>query len=260
MCVIAYKPRDVKFPSDETLKTCFENNPDGAGFMYPSKDGVHIKKGFMTYKDFAKAVKPFKNTKMPMVFHFRITTHGGTTQEMTQPFPVTGKTRKLKALESVSRVGAAHNGIIQMTSDATTISDTALFIKRYMSMLIRDAEYYKDHRIKEMIDEMIGSKMAVLSKDGHVELIGSGWIHADDGLWYSNNSYKPWSWKDYYKGTKYTPYGYDYWFGNDDVAPWEMTPQEEEDWIEWKEYCQERIDSDGASCYGCDCEKYCMAV
>ena len=257
MCIIVYKPKEVNFPTEDTLKTCFYNNPDGAGFMYPSKDGVHIRKGFMTYEEFARAIEPIKNKQIPVVMHFRISTHAGITPEMTQPFPVTNKTRKLKALESVARVGVAHNGIISMTSDARKISDTALFIKRYMSLLVKDAKYYKDGRIPEMLAKLIDSKMAVLGKDGHVELIGKGWTHGDDGAWYSNTSYMPWDWKSYYRGTGM--YAYD-WFDDGDTAPWEMTEDEAEDWIRFREECDDRRNSDGASCYGCEYEEFCLAV
>ena len=263
MCIIVYKPKDNKFPTNETLKTCFENNPDGAGFMYPARDGVHIRKGFMTYKDFKKAVKPFKDKNIPMIFHFRISTHAGITPEMTQPFPLTSKTKKLKALESTARVGVAHNGIISLTSDAKSISDTALFIKKYLTLLIRDPKYYKDPKIAKIIDKLIGSKMAVLSRDGHVELIGSGWELGEDGIWYSNDSYKPWDWRSYYKGLYSDPY-YDYgWYNfayEDGDAPWELSEEERKEWEEYRETCEMRSATDGASCYGCEYEEMCMAV
>ncbi len=265
MCIVVYKPKEIKFPTEEVLRTCFENNPDGAGFMYPSKDGVHIHKGFMSFKEFDKAIAPFKDKQIPMVMHFRISTHAGITPEMTQPFPVTNKTRKLKALDSVARVGVAHNGIISMTSDATKISDTALFIKRYMSMLVKDGKYYKDKRIAEMINKMIGSKMAVLSKDGHVELIGKGWERGEDGMWYSNDTYLPWDWETYYKGLSkgykdYYNYYNDYFDTDDGEAPWELSKEEREEWREYRDTCEMRSATDGASCYGCVYEEACMSV
>lgn len=279
MCIIAYKPIDVNFPTNETLKTCFENNPDGAGFMYPSEDGVHIHKGFMTFNEFNKALAPLKKKNLPVVMHFRITTHGGTSPEMTQPFPCTSKTKKLKKLVSLSRVGIAHNGIIDMTRDAKSISDTALFIKRYASFLIKDSEYYRDERIARMIEEMIGSKMAILSKDGHVEILGKGWTHTDDGMWYSNTSYEPWDWKSYYKGYNskdkncYGYYDWDDWYdemGKDWYDPkesdtykdlsGELSEQEAEDWMIWRDECQDRIDSQGMACYGCPYENECHAM
>lgn len=270
MCIIAYKPAGVKFPSDDILKTCFQNNKDGAGFMYPTKDGVRIKKGFMTYEDFDKAIKPLKNSfGLPVVMHFRISTHAGVNPEMTQPFPVTSKTRKLKSTDTISRVGIAHNGIISMTNDAKEISDTALFIKRYASFLIRDVEYYKDKRIPEMIEAMIGSRMAILSTDGHVELLGTGWKTDENGMWFSNDSYKSWKSRYNFKGT----YAYGDYDWDDDftyystkysrtIKPldFEMTEKEREEWLQWREDCVDNQDTFGYACYGCPYESHCYAV
>ena len=260
MCIIVYKPENTRFPSNEILETCFRNNPDGAGFMYPDKDGVHIRKGFMKYKDFKRAIKFLKSKNVPVVMHFRISTHAGVTPEMTQPFPITGKTRKLKSLESLGRVGVAHNGIIPMTSDAKTISDTALFVKRYMSYLIKGSQYYKDSRISEMIEEMINSRMAILSKDGHVEILGKGWIE-EDGIWYSNSSYLD-------IVSRYNSYYYD-WGDYDDECYYykpkhkkntDIPEEELEDWMQWREDCPDRLESRGASCFGCDYEDFCYAI
>ena len=40
MCIIAYKPKNEKFPSDKRMRAMFRNNPDGAGFMYADGDAV----------------------------------------------------------------------------------------------------------------------------------------------------------------------------------------------------------------------------
>lgn len=203
MCIIVYKPANEKFPSWNTLKNCFNNNPDGAGFMFADEFGVHIYKGFMDWASFKSALKPHKNKgfKYPFVVHFRITTHGGTSQEMTQPFPLTSDEQTLRRLHSNCKVGVAHNGIISMTSHAKKMSDTALFIKDYLTLLIKDPKWYIEQRISLMIDEMIGSKMCILSSDGHVELIGKGW-EEHDHIYYSNSTYQ----KSYYTkmATQYT--------------------------------------------------------
>ena len=57
MCIIVYKPQNTKFPSENTLRECFQNNDDGAGFMFSSNNVVHIKKGFMTFEKFYKEKK-----------------------------------------------------------------------------------------------------------------------------------------------------------------------------------------------------------
>lgn len=283
MCVIAYKPEGVKFPSDNIIENCFDNNPNGAGFMYCAKDGVHIQKGFMKLSDFMDAIEPFKNmTDMPFVMHFRITTHGGTSPEMTQPFPLTGKTKKLKRLETVSRVGVAHNGIIPLTDNAKSISDTALFIKRYMTMLVKNAQYYKDSRVGEMIAEMIGSsKMLIMSQDGHIEMLNKGWVY-DKGMWFSNDSFKDFSYTKWLKSSKSKStgscYAWDSWYdgfdpyegtyGYIDDHTWNsyidnarnMSDEEADEWLDFREQCQDRIDSKGMYCYGCPYVDSCYAI
>lgn len=278
MCVILYKPAGVEFPNKSILENCFNHNKDGAGFMYPAKDGVHIQKGFMTFKDFYKALKPHKSKDTPIVCHFRISTHCGVIPEMTQPFPVTGKTKKLKALESVARVGLAHNGIIPMTADAKDMSDTALFVKRYVNYLVDGAQFYKNPRIAEMIEQMCESKICMLSQDGHVEILGKGWIE-DKGVWYSNSSYKPYTYRYTSSANKqYTlapPYGWstDNWYGSDEDydipfdegddltalnadCPPEL--EEADEWKLWREECEDRFMTDGASCYTCPYQDCCF--
>lgn len=136
MCIIAYKPAGAKFPSKSTIKTMFRNNPDGAGFMYAAPDGVHIVKGLMSVSAFMQALSQIKHdTSIPVVMHFRIATHGGYSESMTQPFPLSNKNKRLRALNTICDVGIAHNGIIHMCNDAKKISDTAMFIRDYMTRL-----------------------------------------------------------------------------------------------------------------------------
>ena len=195
MCIIVYKPAGEKFPSWNTLKNCFNNNPDGAGFMFADEFGVHVYKGFMDWQSFKNALKPhkLKGFSYPFVVHFRITTHGGTSKEMTQPFPLTSDEKTLRKLNSNCKVGVAHNGIIPLTCDAKNMSDTAKFVKEYMTALIDNSKYYKNPRIPEIIEELINSKMCILSNDGHVEILGNGWEKVD-GIYYSNGTYR----KSYY--------------------------------------------------------------
>ena len=85
MCIIAAKPAGVKLPERDVFRTMWDGNSDGAGFMYVENGHVKIEKGFMKYKNFTKALDKVAGrldlTKTPMVFHFRITTHGGTKPE-----------------------------------------------------------------------------------------------------------------------------------------------------------------------------------
>ena len=192
MCVIAYKPLNVEFPSDTILKNCFENNPDGAGFMYAYQGQVFIQKGYKTWQSFIKALnkaRKLTGNNVPYVMHFRIATQGFDTT-MTHPFPLSSNMEKLKELKTVTNIGVAHNGVLSLTSDgAKTYSDTMKFITDYLSLIIRKYSWYKDKKTKLLIERLIeGSRLAILDKDNHCELLGKTWVE-DNGIWYSNNSY-----------------------------------------------------------------------
>lgn len=192
MCIIAYKPAGAKFPSKSTIKTMFRNNPDGAGFMYTAPDGVHIVKGLMSVSAFMQALSQIKHdTSIPVVMHFRIATHGGYSESMTQPFPLTNKNKRLRALNTICDVGIAHNGIIHMCNDAKKISDTAMFIRDYMTRLTAVKKPFDDINLN-IIEACIGSRMLILERTGDVHILGTGWIE-DNDIIYSNDSYLDWT-------------------------------------------------------------------
>ena len=118
MCIIVVKKAGKAAPSDEMFENMWNHNPDGAGFMYTANGGVCIEKGFMEYKDFYKAYKRVEGkidtVQTPMIFHFRITTHGGTSPENTHPFPVTDNLSVLRKLMCKTSLGVAHNGILSV--------------------------------------------------------------------------------------------------------------------------------------------------
>ena len=71
MCIIVYKPIGIDLPDKKTLETCFENNPDGAGFMYRKGREIRIRKGYMNFLSFYRALRNirqvnggFKNTDL----------------------------------------------------------------------------------------------------------------------------------------------------------------------------------------------------
>ena len=199
MCVIAYKPNNIAFPSDTILKNCYENNPDGAGFMYAYKGEVHIQKGYETWEAFKNALdkaRKLTGDKVPYVMHFRIATQGYE-KTMTHPFPLSSKMSNLKKLKYDCNIGVAHNGILDLTSDGSKdYSDTMKFITDYLCLIIRSYTWYNDDRTTTLIERLIeGSRLAILDKKGHCQLMGNGWVE-DNNVYYSNDSYKrePYKW------------------------------------------------------------------
>ena len=197
MCIIAYKPLNVAFPEEYILQNCFENNDDGAGFMYAFNGEVHIHKGYETFEKFMAALnkaRALTGDKVPYVMHFRIATQGYE-RTMTHPFPLSSKMENLKRLHYKCSIGVVHNGILQITSDgAKTYSDTMKFITDYLSNIIQSYDWYKNKRTKRLIEYLIdGSRLAILDAHSHCELMGKGW-EKDNGIFYSNHT---WAYKKY---------------------------------------------------------------
>lgn len=197
MCIIVIKPKDVDFPSKEILKNCFTQNPDGAGFMYPLNNKVMIEKGFDNFDKFYEELSKVRaqhGSNIPYVMHFRISTQAHGRMDCTHPFPLSKKMSDLRELRVKCDIGVAHNGIISLTSSGysktITYSDTMQFITDYLSYIIKDKNYYKDSNNLTLIKNLAKSKLAIMDGDGHIELIGDGFIE-DDGIIYSNTSYKP---------------------------------------------------------------------
>ena len=192
MCIIAVSKKGVKQPSLEQLKNMFENNPDGAGFMYARDKKVYIHKGFMDWNDFKRTVKQMKFTKEDaVVYHFRISTQAGVNPQMTHPFPLTNNRENCEKLDLSCPIGIAHNGIIHMTSDIkeTRFSDTAIFITDYMTKLIRKREDITNDAVLTMIDHLTNSKWAIM--DGFTgEIVTVGKFINQRGLLFSNDTFR----------------------------------------------------------------------
>ena len=168
MCIIVYKPTTAKMPSKKTLQQCWFNNRDGAGYMFPSKGNVIIKKGFMKFKEFYSNLQTDLKRYgefTPFVLHFRIQTQGGVNPQYTHPFPLSADMDDLKKLRVKTEIGIAHNGIIDITSEkySTTVkySDTMKFITDYLTLIIHDKNYYKDLDKLTLIENSIENNLMI---------------------------------------------------------------------------------------------------
>lgn len=194
MCIIAIKPAGVKMPATATIENMWYNNNDGAGLMYAAGGTVHIEKGFMALKDFKTALnrleKSIDVTNTPMVLHFRITTHGGTSAGNTHPFPVTEKLPLLQMTKYKAPLAVAHNGTIDIRPSKKDVSDTMEYIINQLAPLYQlRRDFYRQPAGKKLVYNFIKSKMAFLDGTGRIETIGD-FIEDKDGMLYSNTSYK----------------------------------------------------------------------
>ena len=193
MCIAIVKPLGKELPSKEILRTCWNNNPDGCGFMYNDGKNVIIHKGFTKFKGFYKYLKKLDQQvdlkDKDVVLHFRIATSGGVNRECTHPFPVTKSITEMKKLDNVCEYGFAHNGIIQGYG-SKDYSDTM----EYISSII--ANIHDLDNSEELINALAydnASRFAVLTKDNFE--LGGKW-EEDKGLYYSNDTYK-YDWSAY---------------------------------------------------------------
>lgn len=203
MCIAIYKDKDLTI-SKETLQQCFKSNPDGAGFMYAQDKELHIQKGFFTFDEFYDAYQ--QHEKKRAVIHFRIKTHGKIDKANCHPFHIH------------KGLGFVHNGIISGFGNQE-VSDTREFSEGILKPLVSKWGNLAIFQpaIKSLVENRIGySKLIFLDRHGNAEIFNEKKGVWDNGIWYSNSSYKaPAPVKlldkpkqhdfDYYYGGRYTP-------------------------------------------------------
>ena len=206
MCIIVVKDNKTPLPKEKYLKNCFDNNPDGAGFMYLHHNKVVIDKGYMTYNSFLKRYnklcKKYNNFKdLPLIMHFRIGTAGANSKENTHPYPITDDKRELHQTYIKTSLGVTHNGIIQEynpNKHQKDINDTQNFIINYLYPLYKNwSTFYKNEKILNGIEDITNSKFAFLDNYGKIKLVGK-FETDEDGVKYSNSNYED-SWCNYSK-------------------------------------------------------------
>lgn len=240
MCIIMVKEQNVLFPEEKILENCWDNNPDMGGFMYAWQGQVHIRKGFLTFEDFKRALNKAREKtgdKVPYVLHFRISTQGYN-KECCQPFPLSSKMHNLKKLKCASNIGVAHNGVLSLTSNgAKDYSDTMLFITDYLTNIVRGFDWYEDKRTKLLIENLIsGSRFAIMDKNGHIERCGKGWVKDTvSGCHFSNStySYKKYVWKGNTTGS--------YLYSDDDWSYDYYGKSKGNYWQNWKSATTEKV-------------------
>src|SRR5688572_22394359 len=127
MCIAILKPEGIVIP-EYRLRNCFENNPDGAGFMYADRasDSVKIRKGFFTFNAFMQAYTHAVEDAPDATFgiHFRISTSGRIDKHNGHPHRIDRRTAVI------------HNGIldIQVPKESPD-SDTVIFCRGVLSAL-----------------------------------------------------------------------------------------------------------------------------
>lgn len=177
MCVIVCKPLDVVLDK-EIWKNCFDNNSDGAGFMWAENGQLYVNKGFFTFESFWEAFAPYQKQKC--IVHFRTSSGGEKNAINCHPFLVN------------DGLGFAHNGIISSIKVKDGKSDTYWFNELIMKPLISSYPDIWFHKTaKFLIEEFIGfSKMAFMDQYGRIKIYNEEKGENDLDCWFSNRDYK----------------------------------------------------------------------
>jgi hypothetical protein len=199
MCRIGIKHAGIRTPSKRTLLNCMDNNPDGAGYMFPDGLAVHISKGFHSAKHLLRDMRlelkqrHLDELQTLIVFHARTGTSGLKKPENTHPFPLSNSVADLQALKIDSPSGMVHNGILCHVEG--NLSDTMIFIRDYLCNWT--FEELEQKRMYDLIHLAIGTdKMVILDRSGKLIQWGT-WIE-DDGISWSNRTFEKSHLMDYF--------------------------------------------------------------
>lgn len=183
MCIAVYKPKNIVL-TKKVVKTCFENNPHGAGMAFASQDGkrVIIEKGYFHFREFWKKFQQIQTNKA-MLIHFRVATSGIIDKKNCHPWRID------------ERHAIIHNGVVanKIGIGSKDCSDTGLFVKHLLKpMFLQNDTFWKTSAFRWIIEQAMGknNKFALLdNNESHVifnEEEGK-WEH---GVWFSNDTYK----------------------------------------------------------------------
>lgn len=169
MCLIIYKPAGAKLDLD-AVKNGADSHPDGSGFMVRTEKGLYYQKGLWDFKRVKKHVKHFDAYDLGI--HFRSATTGKINQDNCHPFKGTSWTMM-------------HNGMINGfgTSEKSDTADFAEFIEQmFRHEAPREGKFYQS---------IIGySKLLFATTKGDWVIVNEQMGIWDNGIWYSNTSYK----------------------------------------------------------------------
>lgn len=187
MCLLTFMPPNVDMDY-ERAKTASKANPDGFGFAIHAgvaiiKDhDMNFDKLWLRWSDIRKTYRG------AALFHFRIATHGNTDLSNCHPFDIDNNPRSV----------LAHNGMLPLTMPVKEHrSDTKLFAE----VVLPHIGGVKALDDKEFFDDIgrwaSGNKIVVLTVEENVErdwyIINENLGHWDAGVWWSNSSYKAFS-------------------------------------------------------------------
>ncbi len=168
----------------KVLKTCFINNPHGAGMAWPSDDGkkVIIEKGFFHFREFWKKFQELQINR-PMLIHFRVATSGVIDKVNCHPWQIDDQHALI------------HNGVVQhkMGMDSKDYSDTGLFVKHVLQPTFsKNDKVWKTFPYKWILESAMGknNKFVIMDNKGNSVIFNEKEGEWHNGVWFSNDTYK----------------------------------------------------------------------
>lgn len=175
MCIIVLNKKGL-IP-ENTLKTCYESNPDGMGLMYAKNGRIKIIKELTDFDKFYVSYMKIRiKHKGNIALHFRIRTAGNVNEKNLHPFFVN------------QNLAFMHNGILDIDVPIKSkVSDTIIFNEHILKNLPNDFLNY--HGNIELIKNYIThSKLLFMDSYGDVTI-----INEDEGNWLKDNWYSNFS-------------------------------------------------------------------
>lgn len=218
MCIICIKKKGVRFPSVECVKTMCDNNSHGFAIAISRGKTPHIVKTLNKQKFihiYKGLIKKYDYEDTTMFIHARIMTHG---------------TKRIENCHGWKENGLifAHNGVLSI-ANRDDMTDSETFFRDIFSPAYKVGGWKLAERT---IDAIIGtSKFVFMDNSGNIKYYGN--YIEDDGLLFSNNTYRP------YIVPRYTPRS-GYWWENDNASryAWNKSLEDSEKFnsFDWSDF------------------------
>ena len=193
MCLLVVaSPNSTPRKKDLECASC--NNPHGFGFAVITPNGIVTGRGMSSkkvIKQFLEVRKEFPDSYA--MFHARYATHGVKNEENCHPFKV----------KNSYDTYLAHNGILDINISAgDRRSDTRIFAEDTLPAMGGVTALDDDHVWAMVSKWSIGSKIAIFTLDPNAKetcyiVNESAGFWDNEGMWWSNSTYKQSTWSTY---------------------------------------------------------------
>lgn len=221
MCLLTFMPKGLTI-SYEHARRAATSNPDGFGFAIHAGDTILTDHDMDFERLWTRFLDARKVQQGAAMFHFRIATHGTVNTDNCHPFYVGDDTQSV----------LGHNGMLPIAVPVgENRSDTRLFAEIVLPHCGGVERLDDDKFFKELEAWSSGSKLVIMTtnpatkydyyivneQDGH-------W--GQDGVWYSNSSYKQLVYTGYSRYTYGSMYDSGGWsaktesISKDDIGAW----------------------------------------